>query len=751
MPQPIRWSALLALCAACWASGDAPRRYWIETVAGGAEVGDGGQAVHASFSQAEGVAAAPDGTLYVADAGDHRIRIVSPEGRIATLAGDGVPGFSGDGGPARAARLNQPYGLALDRSGNLFVADFGNSRVRRISRDGQIATVAGGGSIAAGDGDGSAASLIRLRSPRNVALDAAGNLYISDFDAHQVYQVDLNGTFHVVAGTGASGRSGDGGPARDARLSHPAGLAVDAAGTLYIADTGNRCIRRVDGRLIGSLGTAPVVLGSPAGISIDAAGTLWIADPPSRVVWHFSATSPAGYLDLPARDVWAGSAAPAFSTGSQVMRYAAPLPPYLVAGDGSYSARGDGGPATQARLNGPYAVAGGDGGFFIGDMLNRRVRWAETGGLIRTWAAGLEEVAGLAPAPGGSVYAADRAGHRIVRASADGTLTTVAGTGTPGYGGDRGRATAALLNAPHGLALDRAGNLYVADTGNGSVRRISTEGIIETVARDIGEPRGLAIGRRGSAVHCRHRRRAHPAARRGGWLETVASGLKQPRGLSLDSEGRLWIAESGAHRVVALGSDGEVVVMAGSAVEGFAGDGGAALAAQLDSPMDVLALADGSVLVADFGNDRVRRLVPVPELVVQHAATARTGPAAPGEIVSLYGGGLDVNCTVFAGGLPVRILYAGPGQINAVLPGSLVPGERVEVSAECSGKAGGRTTLEMAAAVPGLFTSGTRAAALNEDGVGQLDGHARGARKHRVALRHGSRDGCGGGGEDRRV
>lgn len=203
----------LLLCCALHAA--APPEYTIATVAGSDQVGDGGPAAQAFFSALEGVALGAGGSLYLADTGDHRIRRVTPDGIIHTVAGLGAPGYSGDGGPARAAALNAPYGIALDAAGRLLLADLGNGALRVLQADGTIATLARG-----------------LRQPRNVAVDAAGRIYVSEFGGQQVSRVLADGSLAPVAGTGTAGFGGDGGPATAAALRYPAGIAFNAAGDL---------------------------------------------------------------------------------------------------------------------------------------------------------------------------------------------------------------------------------------------------------------------------------------------------------------------------------------------------------------------------------------------------------------------------------------------------------------------------------------------------------------------------------------
>jgi len=198
-------------------------------VAGSNFAGDGGPAAQGLLSQPEGIAVDSRGIIYIADADDHRIRKITADGNIYTIGGNGFAGFSGDGGPATAAQLNSPYGLCLDRSGNLYIADLGNARIRKISTDGSITTVAGGGTVAAVEGG--IATAAKLRSPRNVAVDSAGNLYASDFDGGRVYRVSPGGTIVTVAGGGTTYPSPSA-VALQAMLRYPAGIAVDSSGIL---------------------------------------------------------------------------------------------------------------------------------------------------------------------------------------------------------------------------------------------------------------------------------------------------------------------------------------------------------------------------------------------------------------------------------------------------------------------------------------------------------------------------------------
>lgn len=328
----------------------------ITTIAGtgvGVFGGDGGSATAAGLSDPERVAIDSAGNVYIAD--EYRVRKITPAGIISTIAGNGTDGFSGDGGPAVSAQL-RAYAVAVDLAGNLFVADRDNNRVRKVTPAGIISTVAGNGT-AGFSGDGGPALAAALRSPRGVAVDAAGNLFIGERGNNRIRRVNPQGIITTVAGNGQAGFGGDGGPAVSGLLNGPEGIAIDSTGTLFIADTNNHRIRKV----------------SPQGIITTIAGS----------------------------------------------------------SDNGFS--GDGGPATAAMLENPEDVAvDSTGTLFIADRENNRVRKVTSAGII----------------------------------------TTVAG-GESGFSGDGGPSSSALLNDPSGVAVAANGSLFIADNDNYRVRKIT--------------------------------------------------------------------------------------------------------------------------------------------------------------------------------------------------------------------------------------------------------------------------------------
>ena len=235
--------------------------------------GDGGPATAARLNGPYAVAVDGQGNVYIADGYNHSVRKVSAGGTIRTIAGTGKQGFSGDGGPATSARLFYPQGVAVDGQGNVYIADTSNHRVRKVSRGGTITTFAGGGSSR---GDGGRATSAQLSGPYGVAVDGRGNVYIPDYGDHLVRKVSPGGTISMFAGTGAGGYTGDGGPATSARLYSPVGVAADRKGHVYIAEYGNRTVRKVAKATVAAAlqltlgGASPQRLLAQKGITVTA-------------------------------------------------------------------------------------------------------------------------------------------------------------------------------------------------------------------------------------------------------------------------------------------------------------------------------------------------------------------------------------------------------------------------------------------------------------------------------------------------
>jgi sugar lactone lactonase YvrE len=558
------------------------------------------------------------GNLFIADVANNRVRKVDPTGIITTVAGTGPADcgpyagctgtFGGDGGPATDAQLSGPWGVAVDAAGNLFIADTGNQRLREVDIAGTIATVGGNGLVGR-SGDGGPATSAELNGPAGVALDPAGNLFIADANQNCIRKVDPTGTITTVAGNGivhcdavngCNAFSGDDGPATNAQLNWPNGVAVDRAGNLLIADAGHNRIRKVDtaGTITTVAGTGSVSCGSsycggfsgdggpatsarlsnPAGVAADAAGNLFIADTSNQ---RLREVDTAGIIAT-------------------------------VAGNGTTSFGGDTGPGTSAQLKGPSGVALDlAGNLFIPDAGNNRIRMVDSAGTITTVAGGGSDglgdggpatnaqlnlayslsaeyhlaYAGVAVDAAGNLLIADVGNQRIRKVDTAGTITTVAGNGTYGFGGDEGPATSAQLNLPSGVAVDLAGNLFIADSWNQRIRKVDTTGTITTVAG--GGNDGLGDG--------------GPA---------TSAQLSLPSGLAVDAAGNLFIADLGNNRIRKVDAAGTINTVAGTGDGGFAGDGGPATNAQLKSPSDVVVDAAGTLFIVDSYNQRLRKVDP---------------------------------------------------------------------------------------------------------------------------------------------
>ncbi len=595
--------------------------------------GDGGPAASASLRGPEEVTLDSAGNLYIADRGNNRIRKVSPAGIITTVFGNGSSSFSGDGGPAISAS-GGALGVAVDSAGNLYIADDFNNRVRKVSASGIITTLAGNGS-AAYSGDGGPATSAALNRPAGVAVDQQGNVYIADRSNHRIRKVSPSGTITTVAGTGANSFSGDGGPATSAALNSPEGLFVDTAGNLYIADLNNNRVRRVSpsgtistvaGQFQGYAGDGGPATAArlfwPSAVVLDAAGNLYIADGGNNRIRSVNAL---GNINT-------------------------------IAGNGLFQFAGDGGTATSASLRTPYSVAlDGTGGFYIADQDSHRVRKVAASGTISTYAGngGLGSSGDGGPAtsaqlgfPYGLVVdgsqnlfiAHDGAVRKV---SAAGIMTTVGGGGGPGTIPDGSSATSGFLDNPRDVALDAAGNLYVAETLNYRIRKITPSGIISTVAGNgtagfsgdggsataasLNRPQGVAVDTAGNVFisdQFNHRiRKVTPA----GTISTIAgtgtsgfSGdngpatsarLYYPLGLALDAAGNLYVADTFNQRVRRIAPNGIISTVAGTGSSGFSGDGGPATTASLNFPADVALDAAGNLYIADGGNDRIRKVL----------------------------------------------------------------------------------------------------------------------------------------------
>lgn len=606
--------------------------------------GDGGPAIAAGLISPTAVAFDLTGNLYVAE--QSRIRKIAVDGTITTIAGTDTSGYSGDGAMATIASLRWPSSIALDNAGNIYVADTGNHRIRRISPDGVIKTVAGNG-VRAYSGDGGPATSASLADPQGVAVDGAGNLYVSDSSNHRVRQVTADGTIRTIAGFGSVpvpgqvvlasygshgyGYSGDGRPAQYAALYAPKGLFVDQEANLYIADLGNGRIRRItpDGTITTIAGTSSqgysgdagmatsAQLNYPSAIFVDTTGNRYIADSGNNVIRCITS---GGAITTVAGNSWAGYSGDggfavaacllqpqgvavddygnlyvADSGNNRVRKIAFEGTISTVAGNGTAGFSGDGGAATAASLRGPSSVAiDGAGNIYVADSGNRRVRKIGSDGIITTIAGNgsgygyLDGSAATAVDIVPRAIAADGRGNlyiavwaSIVKVTVDGTIHRIVGNGVASTNNNNVTLNAQLVDAT-ALAFDRLGNLYVVDTASNMIRKITADGFISTVAGNG------AYGYAGD-----------------GGLATTAE-LANPKSVTVDGDGNIYIADTNNSRIRVVTRDGVIHTVAGTGIPGFSGDGSRASLAKICWPTGLAVDRNGNVYFAD--SDRIRRL-----------------------------------------------------------------------------------------------------------------------------------------------
>ena len=626
MKSTMVWSTslcgvLVAAVVLTFASAGTAAERRVLNVAGG-YLGDGGPATNASFALASGVVRDANGNFYVSDALDCRIRRVSASGLITTFAGTGICGHSGDGGPAREARIANVYSLAFDKHGNLLIGDI--DVVRSITPGGIISTIAGNGRQGY-SGDGGPATKATFSAIYGMTVDSSGNIFIVDGNNNVVRQIDTNGIVRTVAGNHTRGFSGDGGPATSASLNFPWGVAVDAGGHVYVSDDNNYRVRvfSVGGTIstfagngqagnTGSGGPATdAAIGPNAGLHL-AAGRLYIGGL-TGLIWAVNMSS---------------------KTIDQ------------IGGATSSGYNGDGKPALATNFGQIDGLTvDGAGGLLVADSTENRIRHIDSNQIVSTVAGGAigdggrgagasfdfpGSVAHLSFDPSGNLYIADVGNCRIRKILPSGTISTVAGTGICGYTGDGGLAVDATLFSPAAVAADGHGNLYIADTGNSVIRKIDPSGVITTYISSLSngtysigaQVTGMAIDSSGNLIVSDSiwaiwkitpsRDTSIIAGTLFGFgyngdnIPATQAWLALPREIAIDGSGNLYIADWLNNRVRKVDTNGIITTLAGNGVQGFGGDGGPASQAMLDLPSGVAADASGNVYIADWINYRVR-------------------------------------------------------------------------------------------------------------------------------------------------
>jgi len=549
----------------------------------------------ARFAIPAGVAVDSAGNVYVADSANNLIREVTPAGVVTTMAGSGTGQFGSADGTGSTAQFGTPSGVAVDSAGNVYVADTYNNTIRKVTPAGAVTTVAGSaGNSGSADGTGTVA---RFNGPLSVAVDSAGNVYVADTGNNTIRKVTPAGVVTTMAGTVSNTGAYADGTGSAALFDTPSGVAVDASGNVFVADTNNQSIRKVT-----PAGVVTTVAGReqqfyyPAGVAVDSAGNLYVADTYNNTIRKVT-LAPAWVVTTVA-----GSAG---STGST------DAPGYL------------------ARFNSPRGVAvDSAGNVYVADYWNYTIRKMTPAGEMTTLAgspgnAGSADgtgsaarfgssintsVTGVAVDSAGNVYVADEGNNTIRKVTPAGEVTTLAGKANDAGGYVDGTGTAAYFNGPTGVAVDSAGNVYVADTVNEVIRKVTPAGVVTTLAGSAGNY-GSADGT-GSTAR-----------------------FDEPFDIAVDSAGNVYVSDTANNTIRKVTPAGEVTTLAGNPAfdqHGFAVGGaadGTGSAAQFNGPYGLTVDSAGNVFVADYGNNTIRKVTPAGVVTTLAGSAGQTGHA----------------------------------------------------------------------------------------------------------------------------
>jgi sugar lactone lactonase YvrE len=660
-----------------------------------------GNIIRGAFGSISGFIISQNGDAYITDTNTNSIRKISPAGVITTIAGSGISGFAD--GTGTNAEFAGPQGLAVDASGNIYVADTNNQLIRKVTPTGVVTTIAGNPGIG-GFADGTGTDAL-FSNPNDVAIGPDGNIYIADFSSSSIRKVTPGGVVTTLAGNPSSPGAADG-TGTNAQFNGPYGLAVDANGDIYVSDFYNHLIRKVTPAGVvttlagsGAPGSADgtgadAYFNYPGKLSISSNGDIYISEPnnqlirkvtPLGVVTTVAMATPTAlkiYSDIlhftNNTSIQTITGSRSFATMS-ITDYTSSISivqtTNLIAGIPNLGGSNNG-TSRGAAFNNPNNITSGpDGNFYVADTQNHCIRKVTPAGIVTTFVGlpgnpGFYNETGtnatfngprdIAFGPDGNMYIGDTSNHRIRKVTPAGVVTTLAGTGIVGY--NDGTGTNAYFNLPSGLAVGPDGNIYVADQSNHLIRKVTPAGVVTTIAGNPGTS-GFADG------------------------TGTDTQFNYPTGLAVDASGNIYVADQGNHSIRKVTPAGIVTTLAGNPVSTGPADG-TGTDAQFLYPYDVAIGLDGNIYVADKENHSIRKITP--------AGVVTTIAGNPGVAGNADGTGTDAlfynpsGLTVAANG-DIYVADTNNQLIRKITPGGVV--SRFVGSPQIYGHADGDTSI----------------------------------------------------------
>lgn len=595
----------------------------------------------ASFWGPSAVAVDVSGNVYVADSINNKIRKITSAGVVSTLAGSGSVGSTNATGAA--ASFNGPKGVAVDSSGNVYVADSSNHKIRKITAAGVVSTLAGSGSVGSANATGAAASFNR---PSGVTVDSSGNIYVADFSNQKIRKITATGVVSTFAGSGSVGNANATGAA--ASFNYPFTVAVDSSSNVYVADTYNHMIRKITAA--GVVSTLAESFNYPSGVAVDNSGNVYVGDSSSNQIRKITVagvvTTLAGIVSADGLGAIAGFHNPygltvdasgnvyvADTANHKIRKIDSVGVVSTLAGSGNIGSA-DGTGAAASFFSPTGVVVNSMGEVYVADRNNHKIRKITPAGVVTTLAGsgnigsadGAKAAAsfyfpnGITMDSNGNIYVADRSNHKIRKITSAGAVSTLAGSGT--QGGANGTGPTASFYSPCGVAVDGSGNVYVADEYNHRIRKITATGLVSTLA---------GTGSAGSADGT-----------------GISASFNYPTGLSVNSSGDVYVADQRNHKIRKITSTGVVTTLAGTGNKGSAD--GASATASFNFPNGIALDSSGNVYVVDTSNHKIRKAVPGPtQSIVFPTLNPKTYGDASFPVSATASSGLPVTFSITSG------------------------------------------------------------------------------------------------------